>query len=148
LLIRLIPSCGFQDAPDRNHHLVPVAHFLAQAPPPGGGEPVEANAAARLGESFLRNDPTFELHAMEGRIERSLVDAQEFRGNLADALRDPPSVHRTRRERLEYEQIESPLQKTGACFSHDSSFGFDGRSSASSLLSNVNNKLLDIYNCS
>ena len=90
-----VSSCGFKNVSDRHHHVVPVSHFFPQAPAPGSCQAIKAHWAALFRNSFLRDDPTLEFHAMKGWIERSLVDAQKVLGYLADALRDPPSVHRT-----------------------------------------------------
>ena len=46
------------------------------------------------------------LEALEGRIQRALVDVQHPRGHLPDPLANAPTVHRRKRERLQDHQIE------------------------------------------
>jgi hypothetical protein len=50
---------------------------------------------------------------VQGRIERSLLDAQQIVGNLLDALRDRPAVHRLGGDGLHDEQVKGALQDVG-----------------------------------
>ena len=50
------------------------------------------------------------LEAVQGRIQRPLLDAQQIIGNLLDALRDCPPVHWLEGNRPEDQQVKGPLQ--------------------------------------
>ena len=53
------------------------------------------------------------LEAMERGIQRALLDAQQFVGNLLDSLRDGPAMHRLEGERSHDQQVEGALQDVG-----------------------------------
>src|SRR5438552_2356849 len=60
------------------------------------------------------------LEAVQGRIERTLVDAQHVVGNLLNPLGNRPAVHRTILEGPEDQKIERALEKIDAGYSrHD-----------------------------
>ena len=52
--------------------------------------------------------------AVQGRVERSLVDLEHAAGPLLDALGDAPSVHGLDLERLEHEHVERALKHVAA----------------------------------
>jgi hypothetical protein len=53
------------------------------------------------------------LEAMERRVQRALVNLEDFLGNLLDALRDRPTVERLGLQRPKDEQIEGTRKKVG-----------------------------------
>jgi len=50
------------------------------------------------------------LKPVKGWIESALIDAQNIVGELANTLRDGPAMHRLKRENLQDEKVERPLQ--------------------------------------
>src|SRR5262245_2990088 len=68
-------------------------------------------AAIVLRSSPLGFDPTLLLHAIERRIERTLLDFQDLVGRLLNPLCNLVSVQRPARERSQNEHRQSPLQQ-------------------------------------
>ena len=81
--------------------------------PAGPGQLVELRLPVGLGRPPLRLDPSFLFEAMERGIERALGNLQHVAGDLLDALRDRPAVHRSRGECAENEQVQRALQQIG-----------------------------------
>ena len=48
---------------------------------------------------------------MQSRIQRALIHLQHILGNLPDALRDRPAVHRFERNRLQDQQVHGSLHQ-------------------------------------
>ena len=48
---------------------------------------------------------------MQSRIQRALIHLQHILGNLPDALRDRPAVHRLERNRLQDQQVHGSLHQ-------------------------------------
>ena len=48
---------------------------------------------------------------MEGRIQRALLDAEDFTGHLLHALGNAPSVLGLEREGAEDEEVKGPLRE-------------------------------------
>ena len=51
---------------------------------------------------------------MQSRIQRSLLDLENFARDLSDSFRDPPAVLRLEVEGLENQQVQSALRKVDA----------------------------------
>ena len=84
-----------------------------QLPAAGCGESVVLGPSAELRDGPLGFDPALVLEAMERRVERALVDLQDVLGDLLDAVRDRPAVHRVGLQRPQNEQVEGAGQKVG-----------------------------------
>ena len=54
---------------------------------------------------------TRELEPVQRRIERALLDAQDFFGDLSDVLGDAPAVALAARERAQDQHVERPLDQ-------------------------------------
>src|SRR3954447_21021976 len=72
---------------------------------------VEFRAPIVFGNTPASLDPAAPLQAMEGGIERALLDAQHLARNLLDALGYGPAVLRFQRKGLQDEQIQRSLRK-------------------------------------
>src|SRR5262249_32859987 len=96
-----------QDARDGRAHAFPARGFFRELPASRFGERVELRAAIVLGIAPRRLDPPLLLE----RIQRPLIDLQDVPRNLLETLRDPPAVHRARRERAQDEEIERALKE-------------------------------------
>jgi hypothetical protein len=48
---------------------------------------------------------------VKGWIESALIDAQNIGGELSNTLRDSPAMHRLKREHLQDEKVDGPLQQ-------------------------------------
>jgi hypothetical protein len=94
------------------------------------GQLVVLGAAIVVGSAPARFDPAAALEAVEGRIKRTLLDAENLARDLLDAFGDGPAVLRTQGECAEDEKVEralrknrykelacSPLSSTGKCTS-------------------------------
>ena len=79
-----------------------------------GGEEVELGAAIVLRNAFFGRDPAAFDEAMEGRIERALLDLEHVLGLALDSFGDGMAVGGAGRERAQDEQIEGALQKLDA----------------------------------
>jgi hypothetical protein len=101
------------DAANRGGHALPRARLGGQLPAPGSGELVILRPPAKLGHRPLGGDPALMLEAMEGGVERPLVDLQDVSGDLLDALRDRPAMKRLGLKRSQDQQVERAGQQVG-----------------------------------
>ena len=102
-------STRLTPADSRSHFDSSVLELL----PAGLGQRVEAGAPVGLGRAPLGGDPALMLQAVQRRIERALLHAQQFVRDLLDALRDRPAVHRLERDRPQDQQVERALNQVG-----------------------------------
>jgi hypothetical protein len=51
------------------------------------------------------------LHAVQGGIERAIIDLEDVVGREANPLRDGEAVHRPPRQRLEDHDVERTLEQ-------------------------------------
>ena len=89
-------STRLTPADNRSHFATSAVELLAAGP----GQRVEARAPIVLGRAPVGGDPALMLEAVERRIERALLDAQQIVGNLLDTLGNRPAVHRLEGDRL------------------------------------------------
>jgi len=84
---------------------------------------VKTRAPAQLRDAPFGFDPALMFQPVKRRIERALVNLQDFFGNLLDAFRDCPAMQRTGLQRPENQEIESTLQEIHGveCRHHDAS---------------------------
>src|SRR6476659_7659566 len=77
---------------------------------PERGELVVARSAATLGDVPLGGDELFLRHAVEGGVQRAVLDLQAAVGDRLDPLRDAEAVLRTPREGTEDQEFERTLK--------------------------------------
>src|ERR1043166_7889828 len=94
----------------------PVFGFGMQLPSSQGGDAIVARSAVVLGGAPLVVDQAAVLETDQRRIDGALPHAEGVLGQLLDALRDAPAVHRLEGERLETEKVECPLEDVAGCF--------------------------------
>src|SRR4051812_42247147 len=82
---------------------LPTGDLFAELTPAVRREVVELGAAIVLRDSPSRLDPAFARHAIERRVERTLLDAKDVLGCGLDPAGDPVAVHRAPGQRLENE---------------------------------------------
>jgi tetratricopeptide (TPR) repeat protein len=107
----------------------------------GGGKRIELGRAAAVAFSPSRLDPALALEAIEGRIERSLLNLQHVSGYLLNAFGDGPSMLGLKRDGLEDQQVEGALQEI-VWFTHANilrAFIVDRQG-----MMTINNKYLDV----
>src|SRR6185437_5136921 len=90
---------------------VPVRGFLIQLGAAGGGERVELCLASGFAFRPLCLDPALLFEAVEGGIERTLLDLEHFAGKLLNPLGDSPSVHGVGQEGFQDQKIEGALDE-------------------------------------
>ena len=73
---------------------LPALHLRHELAAPFGGDLVELRAAIVLGDAPFGGDPPAVLEAVQRRVERALVHLEHVAGDLLDALRDAPAMHR------------------------------------------------------
>jgi hypothetical protein len=77
----------------------------------GGSEGVELGATIGFGEGPFGAHPLVLIHAVEGRIERALFDAEEVAGDALDVEDDAVAVEGGAvREGLENEELKGSLK--------------------------------------
>src|SRR5664279_222610 len=107
-------SRGMENVLDRRREQPPVRLLLGESLLPRGGQRVELRAPP------LGRDPPAAAHeplileTVEGRVERALIHLQHVVRELADSLRDPPTVQRRGEDGLEDQEIERSLQQISA----------------------------------
>src|SRR5262245_36555506 len=106
-------SCQLHHAADGVGHALPFPRFNRELTAARRGEAVIPGAAAELRDPPLGLDPALVLEAMEGRIQRALIDLQDVLGNLLDALGDGPAVQGILLQRAQNQQIERAGQQIG-----------------------------------
>src|SRR6185369_14823859 len=103
-------SGQFHDAADGGGEAGPLLGFVVQLLPAGRGEVIKAGTPAEFGDTPFSLDPALMLEAMQGGVERALVDPQDVLRDLLDALGDGPAVHGLVLEGAKNEQVESALK--------------------------------------
>src|SRR6185503_3797806 len=102
--LRGLPNLG-----DCEHQSVPACLFGLELFSSGACEFVELRFAPGVVYIPTRRDPAFLFDAIECGIQRSLLDIQHFVGELANTLNNPITMQFPKRERLEYQHVESSL---------------------------------------
>src|SRR6185369_1670103 len=102
---------GLQDPRDDVGHPVPVAGLLLQPPPAAGGEAIEAGLPLVLGFPPFALDEALALEAIEGGVERALLDLEALTRDLLDAEENAVSVARAEGHGLQDEHVEGALEE-------------------------------------
>src|ERR1700687_1776246 len=98
--------------------LAPRAFFRCELFAPSRSQLVVLGAAVVLGGAPVGLDPAASLKAMQGRIERALLNLHDVTRNLLQALGNGPAVARAESESFQNEEIESALRKLDAFRGH------------------------------
>jgi hypothetical protein len=77
------------------------------------GEAVVFGGAAEVGVLPFGGDPALIFEAVEGGIEGTLADGEDFTGEDLDALGDAPTVEGLAGDGFEDEKVESALEEVG-----------------------------------
>src|SRR5262249_33924060 len=94
---------------DRGGKALPERGFLVELLPSRARQLIPLRAASLIGNAPSGADPPLMFEALERGIQRALLHEQDVVGELADARRDRPAVHRLERERLEDEEGQRAL---------------------------------------
>src|SRR5260370_22436457 len=87
----------------------PVLSFIHKLPVAEFGKRVILGLAVILRGLPGSRDPALIFQPVQRWVKRSLIDLEHVFGNLLDALRDAPAMHRLQFQRLEDQQIERAL---------------------------------------
>src|SRR5450631_1658446 len=85
-------SGGAQDGFDCLGDAVVVLELVLELFLAGGGEAIETDLAVGFGDAPLGGGPAFEEDFLEGWVEGSFFDLQDFAGENVDALGDGIAV--------------------------------------------------------
>jgi hypothetical protein len=83
--------------------------FLFELLAAAASQRVEARLAVIFRDAPLCFDPAALFNPVKGGIQRALLDLKHILGKLMNSLPDAVAVHRSERQRLENQQIESAL---------------------------------------
>src|SRR5512138_207933 len=104
-------SDRLEDAEDRRRVLAPRRGLGAKLLAAAGREAVELRLPIVLAHAPLGFDGPGALEAVERLVEGGILDLEHAARALLDPPRDPIPVHGSPRERLEYEDVERPVQE-------------------------------------
>src|SRR5688572_15268843 len=82
-----------EDAADALGETRPALLLLGELASAERGQRVEAGLPVLVGDAPLRAHPPILLHAVEGGIERTLLDAEQVVGDALDVRGDGVAVH-------------------------------------------------------
>jgi hypothetical protein len=103
----------FQDAVDCADEFFPPACLTGELFSTGGSEAVETGLAIVFRRAPIRADPAAILEPVQSRVQRSMLDLEDFMRAMLDDVSDGVAVGGAEKERLQDEQIEGPLQQVG-----------------------------------
>src|SRR5579863_2188957 len=92
------------------HQLVEAFFRKVELAPTGRSELVVLRFPIGFSERPLRIDPSALLHAVQGRVQRSLFYPQQVFGRALNMKHDAITVQRTRSQCLQNQQIERSLE--------------------------------------
>jgi hypothetical protein len=96
---------------NRRGKTFPIGFFFTEVFSTGGGKRIVFGAAIIFRFAPFGANPSLMLETMQRRIKSTLVHLQNVAGDLANSLGDGPAVHRTERDGLEDQQINSALDE-------------------------------------
>src|SRR5262245_51675561 len=105
------PLLRIEEQSDGRGQGTPGIGLRVELPATRACQRVELCLAIVLGGAPLGPDPAAPLQPVQRRIERALLDAQRILRDLLNAIGDRPPVLRLEGERLEDQEIESPLRQ-------------------------------------
>src|SRR5688572_2813560 len=115
---RIVRSGRSEDARHRFYHHVPLRRLRPQFGATSGRQGIDANAFPDVRFAPSRLDPAALLHAVEGGVERSFLDAHDVVGRFLDPARDRVAMTRPPGKGLEDEEIERALQDASIGVGH------------------------------
>src|SRR6476469_2677819 len=118
--IRLARSGMSNHVLHRSGECEPALDLLLELSASGCGQAVECDPPAIGGDTWLASKKPAILEAIEGGIERALVDGEHVAGHLLNAGGDGPAVVRFQHDGFEDEQIERTLQQLNVGIAHGS----------------------------
>jgi hypothetical protein len=104
-------SASAQDSRDGARDPTVLAELFAELLSAGGGDRVIPRLPLRRRLAPFGLDPTASLEAVEGGVERPLLDAQHVLREAPDVLGDGVAVHRAECQRVEDEEVERAGEK-------------------------------------
>ena len=104
---------GPHNGRDRGGQPLPAGGFAFQLRATRPGQRIVFGAAVVVALAPFGRNPALLFEAVEGRIQRALLDLQDFVGHLPDALCDGPAVPGSKRKGFEDQQIEGALNEVG-----------------------------------
>jgi hypothetical protein len=107
-----------QDKADGIAQALPIDDLSVHVPTALFGQRVELSLPAGFGFFPFSLQPAFVFHPMERRIERALMDLEEFFRYLLKSLRDGVTVAGAQGDNLEDQHIESATEEFLFAFIH------------------------------
>src|SRR5438270_28078 len=99
---------------DGDGELAPCVGFAIELLAAHAGEFVILGTAIVVRGAPFRPDPAAALETMQRRVQRPLLDAQNFTGDLLYSLGNSPAVLRPGEQRAQKDEIESALREFDA----------------------------------
>ena len=106
-------SGGAKDELNGGGEAAPALELLTKRATAGRGELVIASAPAILRHVPLAVDEPFVLQALQGGVERALIDLELVARDLLDALADAPAMHGVEGERFEHQEVDGASEGVG-----------------------------------
>jgi len=97
---------SFDDQPNRVREPAPLLEFRLQPRASSRRQRIELRAAIVLRILPLGLNPALVLQTMQSGVQRALLNLQHAFGDLHNALRYRPPVHRLQRKRLQNQQVK------------------------------------------
>src|SRR5262245_58492482 len=94
-----------ENEPERFREPLPLLLLGRELAAASRGERVEASAAIVVGDAPLRGYPAARLEAVQGGVERAVVDAERTARRGLDGLGEVPAVGRSGLQQLEHDQV-------------------------------------------
>jgi hypothetical protein len=110
-------SDGIEEGRDRRRQSAPLLRFALELQTARTRQRVVLRAASRGGVTPLGDHPSLMLQAVQRRVERSRTHLEDFAGDLLDAKRDAPSVHRLEGDGFQDQEIQRALEQVSR-FAH------------------------------
>src|SRR6185436_10574119 len=109
-VLRLMMSRGFENTGDCRRYTAIAVELASELSLTVGRERVVARAPILGGSSPFSTDPTLHHHALERRVERAFLDAQDITRATGDRLGDfEPVQPWLLPQRLQHEEVERSL---------------------------------------
>lgn len=105
---------GTQDAADGSRQPAPLAGFANELFAARAGEGIEARLAIVRGDAPFGGDPALRLQALQGGVQRAVIDEENILGLFLNGARDSLAVLGAEDQHAENEHIERTLQERNA----------------------------------
>src|SRR5689334_3090982 len=104
-------SGAVHDALERSHDPLERGYAFPEMATARSGDGVVSRTPPGWRFSPLAGDQAVPQQTLEGRIERSMLDAEHAAGETFDVTHDPVGVHRLHREAAEDQHVERALEE-------------------------------------